>query len=99
MDRREFVEQREITEVLRQIKDIKREIQRLVKKATKANLTAEVAQLNELSAQLLPLETTLKGSPDTISRDTLQEFYDAQMWETLNGIRIKIELPNEIKKN
>lgn len=97
MDRRDFVEPREIQEVLRQIKDLKKEAARILKKATKANLSIEIGQINELVSQITTVETALKGSVDTISRDTLQDFYDSQAWEQLNNIRIKIEMPNEIK--
>lgn len=97
IDRRDFIEPREIQEVLRQIKDLKKEAAKILKKAKKAGLTVEINQIKELVSQITAIETTLKGSPDTISRDTLQDFYDSQAWEQLNSIRIKIELPNEIK--
>lgn len=95
MDRRDFVEPREIQEVLRQIKDLKREAARILKKAAKANLAAEVGQINALVSQITALETMLKSG--TISRDTLQDFYESRAWEELNNIRVKIEMPNEIK--
>ena len=95
---REFVAPREIKDVLRQIKDIKREANRLIKKAQKVNLADEVAKLNEILSQVVDLETKLKNaSPESIDREVLQDFYDSQAWDKLNDIRVKIELPNEIK--
>lgn len=93
---RDFVDPREVTEVSRQIKDIKREASRLVKKAVKLNLTSETEGLNSIISLVAGLETKLKTLA-SIDRETLQEFYDAQVWEELNNIRTKIELPNEIK--
>lgn len=93
---RDFVDPREVTEVSRQIKDIKREASRLVKKAVKLNLTSETEGLNSIISLVAGLETKLKTLA-LIDRETLQEFYDAQVWEELNNIRTKIELPNEIK--
>ncbi len=95
--REEFVDPQEIRDVLRQIKDIKREANRIIKKATKAGFTAETAKLNELVMQVSATEAALRGSKDRVSRDTLQDFYDAQIWDTMNNIRVKIELPNELK--
>lgn len=97
-ERRDFVDPREIKEILRQIKDIKREAQRLIKKAKKINLSSEMEQLNAILSQVSEIETNIKNSSlENIERETLQEFYDLQAWEEINGIRIKIELPNEIK--
>lgn len=95
---REFINPQEIKDVIRQIKDLKKEIKRLVKKAKKANLINETGQLEEMTSQITNLETTLKNTPpESLERETLQDFYDAQLWDKMNDIRIKIELPNEIK--
>jgi len=97
-ERRDFVDPREIKDVLRQIKDIKREANRLIKKAKKLNLTDEIGKLNEIITLVADLEAKIKNaSAESISRETLQDFYDAQVWEEMNNIRIRIELPNEIK--
>ncbi|MBI3638393.1 hypothetical protein HY227_01455 [Candidatus Wolfebacteria bacterium] len=97
-DPRDFVDPREVKEVLKQIKDIKREANRLVKKAKKLNLTEEINQLNEILSQVSNLEINIKNtSSESIDRDILQDFYDSQIWDKLNDIRVKIELPDEIK--
>lgn len=95
---REFINPQEVKDILRQIKDLKKEIKRLVKKSKKANLTNESGQLEEMTSQITNLETMLKNTPlESLERETLQDFYDAQLWDKMNDIRIKIELPNEIK--
>lgn len=95
---REFINPQEIKDVLRQIKDLRKEIKRLIKKAKKTSLINETGQLEEMASQITNLETTLKNTPfESLDRETLQDFYDAQLWDKMNDIRIKIELPNEIK--
>lgn len=97
-EHRDFIDPREIKDVLRQFKDIKREANRLMKKAKKLNLSNEIGQLNEIFAQISNLETTIKNTPvESFDREILQDFYDSQIWDKLNDIRIKVELPNEIK--
>ncbi len=96
-DRVEMADPREVKDVLRQLKDQRREAQRTIKKATKANLTTEVSQLNEILAQISSFEASFKGRTNTITRDAMQDFYDSQLWESVNNIRIRVEMPNEIK--
>ena len=96
-DRQELADPREVKDVLRQIKDIRREVQRTLKKAKKLNLTSEADQLNGILSQVAGFETPLKGPSGTVPREALQDFWDAQVWDTINNIRIMVEMPNEIK--
>jgi len=90
----EFADPREIQDVLRQIKDLRREINRILKRAKKANGAAnEVAGLNELLGTLGQFEQKLNASD--VDRSVLQEFWDAQLWEVFNGLRLRVEFPIE----
>lgn len=95
----EFVDPREIKEALRQISDLKKETKRVLKKAKKATAFAnEVNELNTLLSEIDNFAGAIKNVPSGMTqRETLQDFYDAQLWETLNDVRTKIELPNELK--
>lgn len=95
---RDFVDPREITDVLRQIKDVRREANRIIKRAKANKLTAEANQVNEVILQVNAIEAKIKSVPrESVDRETLQEFYDSQVWDLLNEIRMKVEFPNEIK--
>lgn len=94
----EFVDPREIKQVLSQLNDLKRQIKQVLKKAQKvATFANEVSELNSLLAEVDRFSNAIKNASSEDQRDALQEFYDAQLWETLNDIRIKIELPQELK--
>ncbi|MDO8474287.1 MAG: hypothetical protein Q7S62_01985 [bacterium] len=94
----DVVDPRELKQVVSQINDLKRQIKQVLKKAQKAVAFAnEVSELNNLLSEVDRFSNTIKNAAPEDQRDALQEFYDAQLWETLNGIRTKIELPQELK--
>lgn len=97
--REEFVDPQEIKDTLRQLKEIKRDAQRILKKAQKsANFTNEISELNTLLVDISNFYTAISSaSGGSAQREALQEFYDAQLWERVNAVRIKIEFPNELK--
>lgn len=95
----EFVDPKELNGALRQLADMKRDAQRLLKKAQKAaNFANEVSELNGLLSDADKFSIAIRNASDGMDqRDALQEFYDAQLWETLNDVRTKIEFPTELK--
>jgi hypothetical protein len=94
----EFVDPREIRDTLRQLNDIKREAKRVLKKAQKTAAFANaVSELNGLLSEVDRFSNTIKNASAEDTREALQEFYDAQLWDTFNSIRTKIELPQELK--
>ncbi len=93
----EFVDPQQIRDALRQIKDLKREISRVLKSAKKTTgMEAEISQLNDLMNRMTPFEKILRA--DNVSRDTMSEFWDGHFWDEFNVLRLKIELPEEIKR-
>lgn len=96
-DNRDFIEPQQIQDALRQIKDIKREIIRMLKAAKKVGgMETETSQLNDITNRLAPLEQKLKSG--SVDRDTMDEFWDGHFWDEFNVIRLKIELPQEIAR-
>ncbi|MDD3102381.1 MAG: hypothetical protein PHE59_04535 [Patescibacteria group bacterium] len=99
-DQNDFVDPQEIKGVTKQIKDMKKQIKTLTTALKKLpNLTEESANLQEINSQLDTFTKNIKTPPtDMTQREVMQEFYDAQLWETLNEIRMKIEFPKETKQ-
>ena len=98
-EREEFVEPREIKDALRQLNDITRETQRVLKKAQKSTgFAQEVGTLQGLLSEANTHSNAIRNaSGGANQREALQDFYDTQLWDTLNEIRIKIEFPQELK--
>lgn len=96
-DRNEFADPQQIRDALRQIKDLQKDIKRVLKKAKRtASFEGEISELNSLSAQLSEFQQKLQGS--NIDHETMSEFWDAQLWDVFNVMRIKIELPDDLKR-
>src|SRR3989338_6916679 len=92
------VEPRELKQVQSQINDLKRQAKQILKKTQKVAVFAnEVNELNVLLSEVDRLSNAIRNAALEDQRGALQEFYEAQLWETLNGIRVKIELPQELK--
>ena len=91
----DFVDPREVQQVLREMKDIKRELNRMIKQAKKlSNGAAMVSDMNTLLGQVANFESKINEGADL--RDNIQEFRDAQLWEEVNKFRAQIEIPKEI---
>ncbi|MFA6145874.1 MAG: hypothetical protein WC697_00900 [Patescibacteria group bacterium] len=99
-DQSEYVDPQEIKGITKQIKDMKKQIKTLTTALKKLpNLSEEGAKLQEINSQLDTFAQNIKTPPtDMTQREVMQEFYDAQLWETLNEIRMKIEFPKETKQ-
>ena len=98
-EQEEYVDPKEIKDALRQLTDVKRETQRVLKKAQKlTGFANEVSTLQNLLSEVSTHANTIRNaSGGANQREALQEFYDAQLWDTLNEVRIKIEFPQELK--
>jgi len=91
----DFVDPREVQQALREIKDQKRELNRMAKQAKKLVNGGEIInEINILLEQAVGFENKINGEVDL--RDNIQEFRDAQIWEEVNKIRAKVEIPKEI---
>lgn len=84
---------RECSDAQRQVRDLVREARRLEKLLVKAKRTDDAAALREFMAQAEQHGRTIKAD---CTRDVLQEFWDAQLWDAINAVRCKAELPQQI---
>ncbi|MDP3725501.1 MAG: hypothetical protein Q8R20_03480 [Nanoarchaeota archaeon] len=95
VDQQDYVDPREIQQAQKQINDLKKQAQRLVKKVAKnAALANEAVELQNFLTELGNYATGIQSG----ARETLQEFYDAELWERINGFQARIEMPTEISK-
>lgn len=100
-DSRDIVDPREVKDTLRNIADLKRELARVIKDFKKVDGSGnEVRKLNELSAQAQQMEAAIKSAQKSGGdlRSALQDWYDAQIWDTVNQSRQAIQLPKEIQQ-
>lgn len=97
----EIVDPREIQETLRQIKQLQFEVRNLTRQLVRVILAnkAEVkSKLEDLTNKLGGFAQSIKNPPaDLGQRGALQEFYDARLWEEMEGLRTVIQLPKELK--
>lgn len=91
----DFVDPREVQQALREIKDQKKELTRLARQVKKlAGGESILGEINALLEQIIGFENSINEGVNL--RDAIQEFRDAQIWEELNGIRAKVEIPREM---
>ncbi|MDO8663745.1 MAG: hypothetical protein Q7K28_02840 [Candidatus Wildermuthbacteria bacterium] len=91
----DFVDPREVQQVQREIKDQRRELTRIAKQAKKLPNGGEIVnEINALLEQVAGFESRINQGIDL--RDSIQEFRDAQIWQELNKIRARVEIPKEI---
>lgn len=86
-------------QVLREIKDIKRRVTSLVRKAAK--ISGDAAQsLNQLSAELDGYQRVLSdpNGDEEAQREAIDDFRNSQPWDLVNGIEIRLRLPQELKQ-
>ncbi|MFH1098574.1 MAG: hypothetical protein V1723_01435 [Candidatus Uhrbacteria bacterium] len=86
---------RECRDAQKQISDQVREIKRIEKLLKKTQLVADIEKIGALRGLAQGFGTKIKAD---CSRDTLQEFYDEQIWDSLNELRAKAELPQQFKQ-
>lgn len=89
---------REKKDVLKQITQQKREVTSLIKKLKRLKGTADDATAaQEVYNKVLEFENKIKSSEELEDlQANLQEFYESELWEEINKIRRKVELPNEL---
>lgn len=91
----DFIDPREIQQVQREIKDLKKELTRLAKQARKLPNAGDIAnEINNLLDQLNSFNSRIAEGVNV--REAIQDFRDAQIWNELNSIRGKIEIPREL---
>lgn len=92
-DKPEFVNPQEIKDRTREMGDQLRQIKQLKKQAQKLKLDAAVARLGEIETVIARVRSQLTANP---TRDVLQEYSDENFWEQINDIRAQVELPKRL---
>ncbi len=100
----DFISPQEIKMVFREINDLKRESKRLLKRSASAlkgvtNAEGIRSEISALAEKIQSFEKAIKSAAEANSgvRDAIDEFREAQVWDELNVLRAKIELPKELK--
>lgn len=94
----EFVDPKEVKNALKELKNIQSELKRFLKQVKKLpNSTDDAATINELLSQAVGYYKNISAPAEDMSlREALQEYWDARLWDEVNVIRAKVELPKEL---
>lgn len=96
----DFVNPREIKDVYREMRDMRRELKRFSKSAKKLSNAENVkSEIDSLFNKIGEFETSLKEAERSGSgaREIIDEFRQAEIWEEINKLRSRVELPRELK--
>lgn len=96
---RDFVDPREVKDAYQNISDLKKEINRVSKEFSRVQGSGnEVRKLKELLEQVKTFENSLRAAEKSGGdvRSALQEYYDEQIWETVNQSRRAIQIPKDL---
>lgn len=88
----------ELKDAIRQTSDLIREIRRLKKQAVRNKVNGVTEELNALEAQVIEFQKRLKAAKIQDGREVLEDFWQENFWEQINPLRIKIDLPNELRE-
>lgn len=94
----DFVNPQEVKQVLREIQDMKRDLKRFAARAR--NLTNGEAVRNEINvllAKTQDYEARMKSTAQDELRPVVEEFRNEELWESINKLRARIELPQQLK--
>ena len=100
-DKQDFVDPREIQQVLREIRDMRSQIKQLVNQMKKQPAFAEdLAKINAVSVELEQFNTAIRSAVASGAgvREVIQDFRDNQYWDLFNAVRAKVQTPQEIKQ-
>lgn len=89
---------REKSDALREMKQQKNELTRLMKQLKRLKGTADdVASANAIATAIAEYENTLMGAQEAEDiRSATQAYRDAELWEEIQKVRRKVELPQEL---
>ena len=97
----DFVDPRELQQVLREIRDLQSQIKQLTSQMRKNPAFADdLVKINALGAELAQFNSSIRSavSSGASPREVIQDFRDNQYWDQLNAVRAKVQLPREIKQ-
>ncbi|OGF36464.1 hypothetical protein A2482_04140 [Candidatus Falkowbacteria bacterium RIFOXYC2_FULL_48_21] len=94
----EFVDPKQVKNALKELKNIQSELKRFLKQVKKLpNSADDAATINDLLTQATGFYKNISAPTEDMSlREAMQEFWDARLWDEVNVIRAKVELPKEL---
>jgi len=98
----EFIDPKEVKNSLREIRDMKKELKRLAASSKKIpNADTIKSEISALLAKIQGFEDSIKNaeSSGAGTRDVIDEFREAELWNELSSLRVKIELPKQLKNS
>ncbi len=88
------IDPREIRQTLRDITQMQRQLKGFLR--TLKRYKADTGEVDQLLEKMNQYRTTISGSDMEAVREAVHEFRDENLWETINVIRVKVELPKQI---
>lgn len=98
-EKREFIDPREIKQAIREMRDMKRELKRFSSRLKKlANADAMKSEVDSVLSKITAFEESLKSAQSSGEgiREAIDEYRSAELWEDINTLRSRIELPAQI---
>lgn len=95
--RDEFVPPQEVKNATNDIKRQLNELRKFKKDFEKLTFADEVNKVDALIQQLTKYKADIEAAKGRDQRDALQDYWNAQLWDEINGFRAKIEAPRELK--
>lgn len=87
----------ELRDAIKQTTELLRDIQRLKKLAVRNKVTG-IEELSVIQAQIIEFQNRLKAAKVSTGREILEDFWQENFWEQITPLRLKIELPNELRE-
>ena len=95
---RDMVDPRELQGVRRETADQLQNIKRLTATAKRAKAAKELEELSRLQKRVLEFQSQFKAlqPDDENAREIIESYRDEQLWDAINDIRRRVELPKEL---
>ncbi len=98
-ERHIFIDPNAVKQWIRETRDHERELKRLVRQAKKLPGAETIAlQAETLLKTVLDFRQKFQTLKNEELQETDSEFHDARIWDEINAIRMKVELPKQLKE-
>ncbi|MBI4249977.1 hypothetical protein HY622_00075 [Candidatus Uhrbacteria bacterium] len=97
--REQFVPPQEVKNAVRDIKRQMSEINSMLRKIKSLKLDKMQEPLNDLLNKLGAYHVSITKSFGADQREALQNYWDAQLWDQINGFNAQINIPNDLNRS
>ncbi|MEK7062947.1 MAG: hypothetical protein AAB946_02850, partial [Patescibacteria group bacterium] len=94
----DVVSPQEIQRILKDITQMRNEIKRIISQNKKTASASDLSELNSVLEAANKSYAAIKSSGDDEMRSNMQEFYDSQYWDKIQTVRMRLEIPRELKQ-